>query len=383
MKLQVLIRNTAILKEFLKSNKMIHDNRWLFSSTDNIGYNYNSKYLFEYVFNNYPNIGAYYVMNDEQKRQELNKRFHTDRFINTATKQGALKALSCKVWFTSAGLPLYAKGLYKHYDIINLWHGIPLKKIALEDKNLSIASRIAFREIFSKNYKYILTSSKALVPIMAKSFGVPESKIKIWGQPRCDVLFDENDRERLLKDLYNREIKPKKLILYAPTFRDDEETKLFCFDDFNISEFNRFLKENDIYILVRKHIKEKADFSSYFSENILDFSKTDDVMELLNIFDMLITDYSSLYIDYLKLNRPIIFLTYDRDKYLNGRGFNFEQEKLMPGAFPTGMQYFMQALLDKDSYENERNNVRSILDTTDDRVCENICQNIIREMNLS
>lgn len=75
--------------------------------------------------------------------------------------------------------------------IINLWHGVPLKKIALLDPNLKKAARIYFKKIFSENYTCILTTSHELIPLMARSFAVSEDKIKVWGQPRNDGLFQK------------------------------------------------------------------------------------------------------------------------------------------------------------------------------------------------
>ena len=108
------------------------------------------------------------------------------------------KALSAGVWFTSAGLPVYGTGLGKNRTIVNLWHGIPLKKIALMDPNLSRLARIYFKKIFTENYTFVLTCSSRLIPVMAESFQISPDKIKVWGQPRNDVLFTKTDKEKVL-----------------------------------------------------------------------------------------------------------------------------------------------------------------------------------------
>lgn len=381
MNLKNVINQGKELKKFLASNREIFESRWLFSSTNNTEFNYNSKYLFEYVFYNYSNIVPFYVINDEEKRARLNERYNTKCFINTNTSKGIKKALSCKVWFTSAGLPVYARGLHKHYIIVNLWHGIPLKKIALEDKNLSPIKRMLFNEMFSKNYSYVVTSSVSLVEIMQKSFNVPKDKIKIWGQPRCDRLFDKNDKKEVLHRLFDRDFDFKRLVLYAPTFRDNEAVRFFPFDDLDMDRLNAYLKNTGTYIFLRKHIAEKADIKPYLSDNILDISMLGDICEVLNIFDVLITDYSSIYIDYLKLNRPIIFLPYDKNTYLNDRGFNFDMNEMLPGAMPTTLDAFIKEL-NTDNYENDRKRVLKILDTTGDNACETICQSIMQDMDM-
>lgn len=384
-KLRLLLKQSKAVKKYLNEKKEINEKRWLFSSSENTEFNYNSKYLFEYVLSAHPEIEPFYVINNDEKREKLNKKYGRELFINTLTEEGMDTALSCKTWFTSAGLPVYASDLAKYYDIINLWHGIPLKKIALQDKNLSFFTKLMFRKIFSENYKYILTSSEKLIPVMQRSFDVEEKKIKVWGQPRCDLIYKENDRKKLMAKLYGKETEFNRLILYAPTFRDKYRTRLFPFDDYEPSILDQYLKGSGTLILVKPHISETADFSPYYTENILPLNMEDDIMDVLNIFDMLITDYSSIYIDYLKLNRGIIFLPYDRNEYIRGRGLNFNLDEVTPGEKPSDLQGFINALkgADDDYYSIKRREVLEIMDTTRGMVSESICRNIIREMRES
>lgn len=381
-KLRLLSKDSKAVNAFIKSKGCIYGNRWLFSSVNNTEFNYNSKYLFEYVWKNHPEIEPFYVINDEDKREKLNKKYRGNMFINTLTDEGLKLALSCKTWFTSAGLPVYSTDLSRYYDIINLWHGIPLKKIALLDKNLNFFSRMMFKKMFSDNYKYVLTSSETMIPVMKKSFGVNESKIRVWGQPRCDLLYKEQSAAEILAKLYGRKIEFKKLILYAPTYRDWEGTKLFPFHDYDAAILNQYLQGSGTLILVKAHLSERADFSSYYSENILPLTMSEDIMDILNIFDMLITDYSSIYIDYLKLDRGIVFLPYDREIYIRGRGLNFNFDEVTPGAKPKDQQEFINALkgVEDDYYSMKRQEVLRIMDETKGEVSELICQKILGEM---
>lgn len=381
-KLKILHKHQIALWKYRRSKREPNKKNWLFSSTDNKCFNYNSKYLFDYVKKNYSEISAFYVINDEQKRQELNFEYEDDCFINTDTDEGIEMALSCKVWFTSAGLPIYAAGLYKDYDIINLWHGVPFKKILLDDKQLSLLSRIYFKTIFSRNYKYVVTTSKKLKPIMSRSFAVPTGKVKVFGQPRCDVLYKDNNSDEILKDLISSEVKYDRLVLYAPTFRDKEDTILFPFADYDKAELDKYLEDTDTLILVRRHISESADFTRYYSNRVLPFDDISDIMSVLNIFDALITDYSSIFIDYFKLDRKVIFLPYDKIKYMNDRGLNFKYEDIAVGYTPTSMHDFMLDLDKKDEFHEKRLDVMSILDTTKGTVSEKICQEIMGELGI-
>lgn len=137
--------------------------------------------MFEYVLKNEPNINPLYVINDDEMRYKLQKKYGDKYFIETKSLAGIKKVLNAGAWFTSAGLPVYGLGLNRNRIIVNLWHGVPLKKIALMENNLSKITRIYFKYIFSNNYTYILTTSEKLLGIMEKSFDVAEDKIKIWG----------------------------------------------------------------------------------------------------------------------------------------------------------------------------------------------------------
>ena len=80
---------------------------WVFSSVHNRTFNYNSSYLFLYVKEHCPDIHPYYVMNDGEKRKELEEKYGKGYFIETDSLAGIRKVLSCKVWFTSTAPPLY------------------------------------------------------------------------------------------------------------------------------------------------------------------------------------------------------------------------------------------------------------------------------------
>lgn len=355
---------------------------WVFSSADNCHFNYNSRYLFEYVRENYKDITPLFVINDEKLRGRLSEEYGSQYFLETESLMGMKRVLEAGVWFTSAGLPVYGVKLGKKHSIVNLWHGIPLKKIALLDPNLGRLSRICFHKIFTENYTFILTCSRALIPVMAKSFDVPENMIKVWGQPRNDMFFVPKDREQILDRIYGALPEYKKVILYAPTFRDYGTTELFPFPDYEKEKLEAFLEKEKILIFVRTHISEQGNAEKYLSDRIryLGNEEAEDVAEILNIFDMLITDYSSIYIDYLLLQRPMIFLPYDKEKYLSGRGMNFGYDKVTPGAKPKTMKEFMNvieaAAEGRDDYEEERGRCNAFFNEVNKPCMEHICQEV-------
>lgn len=375
---------TEVLKHTGAGRPDMHT--WIFSSVDNCHYNYNSRYLFEYVKEHIPEVTPYFVINDEHLRKELSDRYGETYFIETNTAKGIQKVLSAGVWFTSAGLPVYGTGLKKNRMIINLWHGVPLKKIALLDPNLNPWSRFYFRKIFSENYSCIVTTSKALIPVMAKSFCVPEKKIKVWGQPRNDQIFSPIDRKEYLESVCGRLPEYEKVVLYAPTFRDYGPTRLFPFPDFDQMALEEFLNRKKMLLFIRTHIKEKSGAQAYLTQRVryLGEEAAEDVTGVLGIFDLLVTDYSSIYIDYLLTEKPIVFLPYDKEQYLEGRGMNFGYDEVTPGPKPETMKEFLKELEalteEKDGgiWEKERKRVNGLFNEVRHPCCKEICSRVLK-----
>lgn len=370
---------TACLEHFGQIRPDSHI--WLFSSTDNSHYNYNSRYLFEYVKENLPEITPLFVINDPELRNSLSSKYGKQYFIETESIQGIRQALSAGVWFTSAGLPAYGTGLHKKRLIINLWHGVPLKKIALLDPNLKKAARIYFKKIFSENYTCILTTSHELIPLMARSFAVSEDKIKVWGQPRNDGLFQKNDCREILGQLFPDLPEYTKTVLYAPTFRDYEQVQLFPFKDFDQKQLEAFLDEKNMLLFIRTHVAEQGSAAPYLGKRIrfLGNEQAEDVTGILNIFDCLITDYSSIYIDYLLTDKPMIFLPYDRQQYLDGRGMNFDYDDVTPGPKPETFNDFLDALSPKeDFWKSERTRVNRLFNEIQHPCAADICNKVLK-----
>lgn len=370
---------TACLEHFGQIRPDSHI--WLFSSTDNSHYNYNSRYLFEYVKENLPEITPLFVINDPELRNSLSSKYGKQYFIETESIQGIRQALSAGVWFTSAGLPAYGTGLHKKRLIINLWHGVPLKKIALLDPNLKKAARIYFKKIFSENYTCILTASHELIPLMARSFAVSEDKIKVWGQPRNDGLFQKNDCHEILGQLFPDLPEYTKTVLYAPTFRDYGQVQLFPFKDFDQKQLEAFLEEKNMLLFIRTHVAEQGSAAPYLGKRIrfLGNEQAEDVTGILNIFDCLITDYSSIYIDYLLTDKPMIFLPYDRQQYLDGRGMNFDYDDVTPGPKPETFNDFLDALSPKeDFWKSERTRVNRLFNEIQHPCAADICNKVLK-----
>jgi CDP-ribitol ribitolphosphotransferase len=215
--------------------------------------------------------------------------------------------------------------------IVQLWHAPGASKKF--GGSVDIESRPILKKI-SDNTDYLIVTSDDIKKYYAEAFQISENKIKALGLPRMDYYFENHDTQKL-KNKFCKDygISPdKKIILYAPTFRDEEKFNN-VFDYLDLEKFNKEL--SDEYVLaLRLHPKIKNFYKDDISSKgqYIDVSDFESEQELMLLSDMLITDYSSIMIEYAILNRPIVFFTYDLDTYLSHeRGFYYDFKKTVPG----------------------------------------------------
>ena len=276
---------------------------------------------------------------------------------------------------------------------INLWHGFPLKKIGKYVDESSDKSELmeilkgTFRNILHTGIFSIggwsrfclLATSKFSAEILGYAFNVGEPDIAIANYPRNDVLISDMDLfipedEKRIIDLANeRKSRGYKVIVYLPTFRDRTGTLLLnIMDEQEMASFLSFLEENRILFITKFHFAntfiQHADIFGDInrSNTILNLPSSLDVYNLLKLSDMLITDYSSVYFDYLLLNRPILFYPYDLDCYANrDRGLIFDYDEYTPGRKAYTLQELMQEIKNiiengfDDGYQDARNRLKN------------------------
>ena len=219
----------------------------------------------------------------------------------------------------------------KDTKVIQLWHAPgAFKKFGASS---DVKSRNILAEI-SQNIDYLITSSEDIEDYYSEAFQINKSKIKSLDLPRADYYFKNHDLDKLRSNFNFKYpiAENKKIVLYAPTFRDNpEDNNVFNFLD--LEKFNKELGEDYILVL-RLHPKIKKFFKDKIEVNqkYVDCSDFKNEQELLLISDILISDYSSIMIEFALLNKPIIFFTYDYDTYMSkDRGFYFDFKKNVPG----------------------------------------------------
>jgi len=290
----------------------------------------NSKYLYLYFLKNQRNA-VWITKNPEVYRQLKSENLPV---AMAYSKEGRRCCRKAGFIFVCTGKNDLNENWIGGSTCIDLQHGVPLKKVMYDDevnKLLFTKSAKVHRIITKAPLKkyYAVSSSKRLSEIFKSALRINESQILQYGLPRNDCFFDGT-----LKPRKYSEIKYSKLIAYMPTHRNTGSTPIVISDLFDLKKLNEFCVRNEILFVIKKHFYHNAevtDVSEY--SNIIDLTgRPFDTQELLFNTDMLISDYSSVYIDYLLLDRPVLYYAYDYDKYLaTDRNLYFDYEEAAPG----------------------------------------------------
>lgn len=221
---------------------------------------------------------------------------------------------------------------------LQTWHGTPLKRLALDMDNVNMAGQNNIEDYKEKFYKnsrrwdYLLAQNNYSRDIFKAAFAF-EKPILDYGYPANDILYNKNNKEDIdkIKKKFNLPL-DKKIILYAPTWRDNNFMKKGHYKMQMQLELDKLTKElgDEYIVLLRMHylIMNSINIEDY-KGLVYNFSQGYDIQELYLVSDILITDYSSVMFDYANLKRPILFFAYDIEDYrdsLRGFYFNFEEE---------------------------------------------------------
>ena len=204
----------------------------------------------------------------------------------------------------------------KSLKVFQIWHSLAaIKKFGYDSLKSPRDRKIARIMSMHKNYDYVNCSSEAMRHYFSNAFGYEDKSLYPLGLPRIDYLVT---KEKILKkQIYNKypEFKRKKVILYAPTFRDNNNYRI-----------NDFIKEIDFnkYILILKlHPNTKIAIDN----NNIYTCKGFTALSLITVSDYIITDYSGISIEALALNKPVYLYVYDIEEYSKYPGLNLNLEE--------------------------------------------------------
>ena len=335
-----------------KLNTMIPKKRNRIVIYSNWGFRDNIRTLYQYL-----------VDNGYQDKYEIvcasNDFYHLERDSRvkyTSIYRGLYYFLTSKYFFYSFGK--YPIKPSKKQMVVNLWHGMPLKKIG----NLEYGLENIDYNFFTK----LVSSSDLFTPIMKTAFNAKDEQMLLVGNIRNDELFEE---------------KKDKNIIWMPTYRnsknyhDSQDAFIFSLDESEFEDINTIIAEYEYHLYIKLHPLEESQFkfkNNYsnihmLSEDIIS-QHYGTLYKFLGTTSALITDYSSVFLDYYLLDRPVAFTINDYEEYKEKRGFVFDDIKsLMAGPTISNLEELLKFLLSVINSEDEfyivRNKVNSIVNS--------------------
>ena len=253
--------------------------------------------------------------------------------------------------------------------IINQWHGVPLKKVMWDDNINPKFNWFTYRlktiiDYIPLRKMYVLSTSDDMQKIMMRSFKKSKKWAPILGQVRNDLFFSEEFHESINLSKF----KGRRIITYMPTHRNEGKSVMNIGNLIDLNAIDALCKKYGYVFVIKKHFYHANEDISYTNsfEYILDITREGiDAQEMMKYSDVLITDYSSCYIDYLLLNRPILFYAYDLDQYLKkDRKMNFSYEEAAAGPIIQEREALSKeiekVMLGIDDYRDLRHKVKHI-----------------------
>ena len=354
----------SLLDKLFRNKKYI-----VFSARAANAYADNSKVVFEHFLSTSEKHNTFYFT----KRKEILKNIPKNGIYAYSFK-GIFILLQSKILIFTHGtgdfFP-YFPDRHPKRKFINLFHAIAVKKVGISG---TIAE---LKEV--KKWDYFIVSSQFEKEFIKKQYSFEASQIISLGQARNDIII----RNKNIK-----KISQTKLILYAPTFRDVSTTILFPFPDVNLEELDKFLISNNLEIMIRMHINEEKNYkyhSDYANLQNIYFSSSNEIPTIndyLHNVDYLITDYSSISLDYLLLDRPIAYIPYDYEDYNNQRGFSFDYHEHLAGPILKSQKNLTSFMLDReDTYSEKRKELKNLFHQHQDGKTQERVYNFIQKIS--
>jgi len=328
----------------------------------------NSKYMFLFVNKHYPNIKCYWVTSDKKLQQELTEQGFL--VIDRSTTKGMWTIARAKVVFFSCFISEVSFWLTSGATAVNLWHGLPLKKIEFDIKSGEFSRKyssefslhklgwLLFNPVSFRRPDMMFSPAPIFTPIFKRSFRLTDGIIVPSGSPRTDIFFDKSLSSQHLDtypDIVTAKGKKLKTFLYMPTFRD-VGGDFFASAGFDFDLLNEKMADINGVFYIKVHPNANLDgFCLDDYANIKVVPASADPYPLMPYVDVLITDYSSIYIDFLLLDKPIVFFAFDLPHYLaTCRDMYFDYKEVTPGKLAVDFQQLLTSLDDSDVFAEPR-----------------------------
>ena len=361
----------------------------------------NAKALYDYmkkVYNNDMNL--IWAVNTDQAL--LNLREQNIEAYKIGTDDYFEKMKDIDVFFTTHANITGEKNEHSLY--IELWHGIGPKKSGFLSDNISDKDAWWYGNI-RKKIDYYIVPSDFWRSIFSTMFNVKFSRVLALGYPKFDNFLNNNSKKFLEKILNIKIENYNKVIYYMPTFRlgcdRKQESKININNIFNIKEYDEkiltnFLEKNKILLCIKKHPSESLSINFKETNNIRVIKENQlsennfTINDILNAAELMITDYSSLGVEYTFLRKPVVYLNNDIEEYKKNRGIIFDDiDFWMPGYQANNIETLIKSIenIFSSSYSIEGTKLDEMrklwFGNLQDGGCKQICDYIFDENQIS
>lgn len=339
----------------------------------------NSRYLAEYIHKEFPNIHIVWI-GDEKIRDEVIRGISGVYFAVKGTFTANIKLLKCKFMFFSQmhNSDISQHNVFRGAVMCYLHHGMPIKKWGQDGLTQSVGTTNKLSRIIhgingeNVKYNYFVTSSPLhdITNCSGLAYkGCTAEKNIHSGTPRNDMYFCvESESIQEMKNKYSSLLgfdATKKVIIYLPTYRRTS-TDVFSFSRLSLEqqrEVKTILEAHNAVIIEKSHLAEKNSFDGGSDELVICAPSDMNVQEMMLFSDILISDYSGAYLDFILLDRPVIHYAYDYDYYKNiDSGLYYEIEDFSAGPivydFDNLLIELSNALKGYDEYRKKRKYVK-------------------------
>ena len=355
------------------------------------GFGDNSKYLFIYAAEHCKDLEVCWLSVNRQTVKHVRSLGLPAYWVLSPI--GAWKALRAKYWFINSYLSDIMFCLSGNVTVINLWHGIGLKRAEFDIKSGPLADRYVkqtFKERFYhpecfRRPEYVLTTTPMMATVFQRIFRVSEESCLKLGYPRNQILtwpkeqvkaFVERYEPKETIDLIGRMEQYDKVFIYMPTWRDSQ-LNVFV-QQFDLDALNEEMKKQNALMLLKPHSNTRTEGVTGYS-NIVFVNRTTDVYGILPFTDVLITDYSSIYYDYLLVSKnEVILFLYDYDEYVHERDFHHPFDENVVGKRVGSFAELLQCIKSGD-YKSSQEERQVIIDRFwGETVKLNACEEILK-----
>jgi CDP-glycerol glycerophosphotransferase len=308
-------------------------NIWIFGSWGGKNFSDNPKYFYNYIKINHTNITPVWLSVNRELIKELKNKGHY--IYHTYSVLGIWYSSRALVGIVSHGLVDINRFACARMNIVQTWHGIPMKPVLLSDPkiqakvkrskllNLRYIFPFLRKELLYDRNLIICSTSMHVEHLLGKVFGANAPLYNV-GFPRLDGLFNPSKDNSIFKEIDNHKKDGKQVGVYMPTYRREGEFDIIAYLMQNKIEIEETLLINNSIIYLKIHpydyFKIKDKFQSKTIRLIEDKLIDSDIYKILGSFDFLISDYSSVVFDFLILNKPVYLLVPDRKEYISSNG---------------------------------------------------------------